>query len=139
MWQFIDGNRIVSVPHHDGLLVNRVDDGLDEEIDGMAASFAMRLMEVTLAALDSTTREVNRLSNYVSKVNDRQICFEYVVLSVRVGVSRKLCHLDSSNYITGHDDGWWFWGALSSGFIDGYLGPNVGHIYPVLICFLDVK
>ena len=38
-----------------------------------------------------------------------------------------------------HDDGWWFWSALSSGFIDGYFGLNVGHIYEVLICLLDVK
>ena len=35
----------MSVPHHDGFLVDRVDDGLDEEIDGMAADFAMRLKE----------------------------------------------------------------------------------------------
>ena len=48
-----------------------------------------------------------------------------VVLSVRVGVSGVLCHLDSSNDTTGHDD--------------GYFGLNVGHIYPVLICFLDVQ
>ena len=48
-----------------------------------------------------------------------------MVLSVRVGVSGVLCHLDSSNYTTGHDD--------------GYFGLNVGHIYPVLICFLDVQ
>ena len=36
-----------------------------------------------------------------------------------------LCHLDSSNDTTGHDD--------------GYIGPNVGEIYPVLICLLAVK
>ena len=47
------------------------------------------------------------------------------MLSVRVGVSGVLCHLDSSNDTTGHDD--------------GYFGLNVGHIYPVLICFLDVQ
>ena len=46
-----------------------------------------------------------------------------VVLSVRVGVSGVLCHLDLSNDITGH--------------YDGYFGLNVGPIYPVLICFLD--
>ena len=62
-----------------------------------------------------------------------------MVLSVRVGVSGVLCHLGSFNDTTGHDGGWWFWSALSSGFIDGYFGRNVGHIYPVLICFLDVK
>ena len=45
MWSLIDGKHIVYVPHQDGLLVNRVDDGLDEEIDGMAADFAMRLKE----------------------------------------------------------------------------------------------
>ena len=43
MWPLIDGEHIVSVPHHDGLLVDRVDDGLDEEIGGMASDFAMRL------------------------------------------------------------------------------------------------
>ena len=48
-----------------------------------------------------------------------------MVLSVRVGVSGVLCHLDSSNNTTGHDD--------------GYFRLNVGHIYPVLICFLDVQ
>ena len=40
MWPFMDGNYIVPVPHHDGSLVDRVDDGLDEEIDGMADDFA---------------------------------------------------------------------------------------------------
>ena len=34
MWPLMDGKHIVSVPHHDGLLVDRVNDGLDEEIDG---------------------------------------------------------------------------------------------------------
>ena len=38
MWSLIDGKHIVSVPHQDGLFVNRVD-------DGMAADFAMRLKE----------------------------------------------------------------------------------------------
>ena len=33
----------MSLPHHDGLLVDRVDDDLNEEIDGMAADFAIRL------------------------------------------------------------------------------------------------
>ena len=33
MWSLIDGKHIVSVLHHDGLLVDRVDDGLDERID----------------------------------------------------------------------------------------------------------
>ena len=28
----MDGKHIVSVPHHGGLLVDRVDDGLEEEI-----------------------------------------------------------------------------------------------------------
>ena len=46
-------------------------------------------------------------------------------LTVRVGVSGVLCHLVSSNDTTGHDD--------------GYFGLNVGHIYSVLICFLDVQ
>ena len=58
-----------------------------------------------------------------------------VVLLVRVGVFG----VDSSTDTTGHDDVSWFWSALSSGFIDGYFGLNIGHIYPVLICLLDVK
>ena len=33
MWSLIDGKHIVSVPHHDELFVDRVDDCLDEEID----------------------------------------------------------------------------------------------------------
>ena len=45
-------------------------------------------------------------------------------------MSGVLCHLDSFNDTTSHDDGWWFWSALSSGLIDGYIGLNVGHIYP---------
>ena len=30
MRSLIDGKHIVSVPHHDGLLLDRADDGLDE-------------------------------------------------------------------------------------------------------------
>ena len=33
MWSRIDGKHIVSVPHHDGLFVGRVDDCMAEEID----------------------------------------------------------------------------------------------------------
>ena len=69
----------MSGPHHDALLVDRVDDGLDEEIDGMAADFTMRLKEVTLAALDRITGEVKQLSESVQKVNDRQTCYESVL------------------------------------------------------------
>ena len=47
MWSLIDGKHIVSVPHYDRFLVDRVDDGLDEEVDGMAANSAMRMKEVT--------------------------------------------------------------------------------------------
>ena len=47
-----------------------------------------------------------------------------MVLSVRVGVSGVLCHLDSSNDTTGHDD--------------SYFVLNVEHIY-IYICFLDVQ
>ena len=47
------------------------------------------------------------------------------MLSVRVAVSGMFCHLDSSNHTTGHDD--------------SYFGLNTGHMYPVLICFLDVQ
>ena len=48
-----------------------------------------------------------------------------LVLSVRVGVFGVFCHLDSSNDTTGHDD--------------GYFRLNIAHIYPMLICFLDVQ
>ena len=68
----------MSVPHHDGLLVYIVDDGPDEEIDGIDADFAMRLKEVTMATLDRA-REVKQLSESVQKVNDRQTCFESVL------------------------------------------------------------
>ena len=119
--------------------MDRVDDGLDEEIDGMATDFAMWLKEDTLVALDRTVWGVKRLSESVPKVNNWQTGFESVVLSVRVGMSGVLCHLDSSNYTTRHDGGRWFLSALSSGLIDGFFGLNVGHMYPVLICLLDVK
>ena len=62
MWSLIDGKHIVSVPHHDGLLVDRVNDVLDEDIDRMPADLAMRLKEVTLAALDRIMRDVKQLS-----------------------------------------------------------------------------
>ena len=52
MWSLIDGKHVVSVPHYDGLLVDRVDDGLDAGIDGMADHCVMWLKEVTMAALD---------------------------------------------------------------------------------------
>ena len=57
MWSLIDGKHIVSMPHHDGFLVDRVDDGMGEEIDGMAADFSLQLKEITLSALDRTTRK----------------------------------------------------------------------------------
>ena len=80
MWSRIDIKHIVSVPHHDGLLMDRVDDGLDEEIDGMAADCAIRMKEVIQAALDRSTREVKRLSESVRMVNDWQKCFEAVLM-----------------------------------------------------------
>ena len=84
--------------------MERVDDGLDGEIDGMADDFAMRLKEGTLAALDRTRRDVKRLSDSMPKVNYWQPCFESVVLSVRVGVSEVLITWIFDT--TGHDDGW---------------------------------
>ena len=57
MWSLIDIKHIVSVSHHDGWLVDRVDGDLDEETCGIAADFAMRLKDVHLAALDRTARE----------------------------------------------------------------------------------
>ena len=62
MWPLTDGKHIVSVPHYDGFLVDRGD-------DGMAADFAIRLKGGTLAALDKTTREVKRLTKSVPNVN----------------------------------------------------------------------
>ena len=62
MWSLMDGKHSVYVPHHDGLLVDMVIDGLNEEIDGMAADFAMRLKEVILSVLDRITKEVKQLS-----------------------------------------------------------------------------
>ena len=137
MWPLMDGKHIVSVPHHRELLVDGVDDGLDKEIDGIPADFAMRLKEVTLTALDSTAREVKRLSESVPKVNDRKTCFEYVMLSVRLGVSGVFCHMDSSNDATGHDDGWWFWSFCHLDSLTVTLDLNVGR--PVLICLHGVK
>ena len=61
-----------------------------------------------------------------------------VVLSIRVGVSGVLCHLDLSTDTTRHDYDLWFCSVLSSGLIDGFFGLNVGEIYPVLICVLYV-
>ena len=95
----------------------------------MAVDFTMRLKEVTMAALDRTTREVKGLLESVPKVNARQTCFESVVLSVKVGMSGMLCHVESSNDTTRHDDGWCFSSALASGFIDDYFGLNVVYIY----------
>ena len=62
-----------------------------------------------------------------------------VVLSVRVGVSGVLCHLELSTVTTRHDDDWWFCSVLSSGLIDGFFKLHVREIYPVLICLIDVK
>ena len=79
MWLLMDGNHIVYVLQHDGVFIDRTADGMDEEIDRMAADFAMRLKGDTPAALARITREVKRLSKSVTKVNDRQTCFELVV------------------------------------------------------------
>ena len=38
-WSLIDCKYIVSVMYHDGLFVDRVDDCLDEEIDGRTEDF----------------------------------------------------------------------------------------------------
>ena len=39
MWSLIDCKHIVSVPQNDRLFVDRVDDCLDEEIDGRTEDF----------------------------------------------------------------------------------------------------
>ena len=45
----------------------------------MAADFARQMKEVTLAALDRIAKEVERLSESVQKVNERQAHFESVL------------------------------------------------------------
>ena len=75
----MDGKLIVSVPRHDGELVDRVNDNNEEDLDGLAADFARQMKEVTLAALDRIAKEVERLSVSVQKVNERQAHFESVL------------------------------------------------------------
>ena len=72
MRSIIDGKLIVSVPRHDGELVDRVNDNNEEGLDGLAADFARHMKEVTLAALDRITKEMKRLSESVQKVNDNK-------------------------------------------------------------------
>ena len=48
-------------------------------------------------------------------------------------MSGVLCHLDPSTYDT------YMMMVGGSGLNDGYFGLNVGPIYPVLICLLDVR
>ena len=79
MRSIIDGKLIVSVPRHDGELVDRVNDNNEEDLDGLAADFARQMKEVTLAALDRITKEMERLSESVQKVNERQAHFESVL------------------------------------------------------------
>ena len=45
MRSIMDGKLIVSVPRHDGELVDRVNDNNEEDLDGLASDFAMRLKE----------------------------------------------------------------------------------------------
>ena len=79
MRSIMDGKLVVSVPRHDGELVDRVNDNNEEDLDGLAADFARQMKEVTLAALDRITKEVERLSESVQKVNERQAHFESVL------------------------------------------------------------
>ena len=76
MRSIIDGKLIVSVPRHGGELVDRVNDNNEKDLDGLAADFARQMKEVTLAALDRITKEMERLSESVQKVNERQPHFE---------------------------------------------------------------
>ena len=71
----IDGKLIVSVPRHDEELVDRVNDNNEKDLDGLAADFVRQMKEVTLAALDRITKEMERLSESVQKVNERQAHF----------------------------------------------------------------
>ena len=75
----IDGKLIVSVSRHDGELVDRVNANNEEDLDGLAADFARQMKEVTLAALDRITKEMERLSESVQKVNECQAHFESVM------------------------------------------------------------
>ena len=75
----MDAKLIVSVPRHDGLPVDRVNDNNEDDLDGLAADFAMQMKEATLAALDRITKEMERLSESVQKVNKRQAYFESVL------------------------------------------------------------
>ena len=61
MCSLIDGKHIVSVPYHDGLLVDRVNDGMDEEIDRMAADFGIQMKNATMSVFDRITKDVKRL------------------------------------------------------------------------------
>ena len=72
MRSIIDGKLIVSVPRHDGELMDRVNDNNEENLRGLAADFARQMKEVTLAALDRITKKMERLSESVLKVNERQ-------------------------------------------------------------------
>ena len=108
----------MSVPHHDGLFVDRVDDYLDEEIDGRTEDFIwwQEGQPSGGAEVDIILSQL-KCGFWFRKVLDPTKSRMKVVLSVSVGVSGVLCHLDSSNDTTGHDD--------------GYFGLNVGHVYPV--------
>ena len=64
---------IVSVPRHEGFLMDKVNDDIDKEPDGMAADFAMQMTEVRI------TKQVERLSESVQKVNEQLSYFEYIL------------------------------------------------------------
>ena len=68
MRSIIDGKLIVSVPRHDGELVDRVNANNEEDLYGLAADFARQMKEVTLAALDRITKEMERLPESVQTV-----------------------------------------------------------------------
>ena len=129
--------------------MDRVNDNNEEDLDGLAAVFARQMKEVTLAALDRITKEMERLSESVQRVNEHQAHFESVLklgpmpteeqrIDLGIGedsplnedgdaamqyrsVQRSMCSQGG--------DGWWVRGASSPGFIDWCYGSVRGRCW----------
>ena len=96
MWSLIDGKHIVYVPHHDGLFVDRVNDCLDEDIDG-GTEVLFDVGEDSEGGKGGW-RGRGRQHSVPTKVwllISELLDFERVVLPVRGGVSGVLCYQDS--------------------------------------------
>ena len=99
MWSLIDGKHIVSVTHPYILLVDKVDDCLDEEIEGGTEDW-FNVADDNHVTEDGGAKLDIMLSRpkcnfWFRKLLDPMKSRMKVVLSVRVGVSGVLCHLDS--------------------------------------------